>query len=101
MVLRELIYEGVAARRIPWKALRMANQKYRQIFEKLQKDITSGYYKPGQRLPSEAELVRRFKASRMTVFRAMRELQSLSLITRRVGSGTFVSQHSSNGRRVF
>ncbi len=79
----------------------MANQKYRQIFERLQKDISSGYYKPGKRLPSEAELVRRFKASRMTVFRAMRELQALGLITRRVGSGTFVSQHSTNGSRVF
>jgi GntR family transcriptional regulator, arabinose operon transcriptional repressor len=79
----------------------MANQKYRQIFERLQKDISSGYYKPGKRLPSEAELVRRFKASRMTVFRAMRELQSLGLITRRVGSGTFVSQHSNNSSRVF
>ena len=55
----------------------MANHKYRQIFEKLQEDISSGRYKPGKRLPSEAELVRRFGASRMTVFRAMRELQSL------------------------
>jgi GntR family transcriptional regulator of arabinose operon len=79
----------------------MAILKYRQIFERLQKDISSGYYKPGKRLPSEAELVRRFKASRMTVFRAMRELQSLGLITRRVGSGTFVSSNSSNGSRVF
>ena len=79
----------------------MANPKYRQIFEKLQKDISSGYYMPGKRLPSETELVRRFKASRMTVLRAMRELQSLGLITRRVGSGTFVSVNSSNGSRVF
>src|SRR6185437_10821477 len=53
----------------------MANHKYRQIFDKLQEDISSGHYKPGQRLPSEAELVRRFGASRMTVFRAMREAQ--------------------------
>jgi GntR family transcriptional regulator, arabinose operon transcriptional repressor len=79
----------------------MANQKYRQIFERLQKDISSGYYKPGKRLPSETELVRRFKVSRMTVFRAMRELQSLGLITRRVGSGTFVSANSSNTSLVF
>jgi len=55
----------------------MANHKYRQILEKLQDDISSGRYKPGKRLPSEAELVRRFGASRMTVFRAMHELQAL------------------------
>src|ERR1700751_5669859 len=79
----------------------MANHKYRQIFEKLQEDISSGHYKPGKRLPSEADLVRRFGASRMTVFRAMRELQSLGLVTRRVGSGTFVSSNSNSGSHVF
>ena len=62
-----------------------------RFLSKLQEDISSGHYKPGKRLPSEAELVRRFGASRMTVFRAMRELQSLGIVTRRVGSGTFVS----------
>lgn len=81
----------------------MAHEKYRQIFEKLQEDISSGVYKPGKRLPSEAELVRRFKASRMTVFRAMRELQALGLVIRRVGSGTYVSTNStsSSGSHVF
>jgi GntR family transcriptional regulator of arabinose operon len=79
----------------------MAKYKYREIFEKLQEGISSGHYKPGKRLPSEAELVRRFGASRMTVFRAMRELQSLGLITRRVGSGTFVSTNSNTGSHVF
>ena len=79
----------------------MPNHKYRQILEKLQDDIASGRYKPGKRLPSEAELVRRFGASRMTVFRAMHELQSLGFVTRRVGSGTFVSQISTSGSHVF
>lgn len=79
----------------------MANHKYRQILEKLQDDIASGRYKPGKRLPSEAELVRRFGASRMTVFRAMHELQSMGLVTRRVGSGTFVSSNANTGSHVF
>ncbi len=79
----------------------MANHKYRQILEKLQDDIASGHYKPGKRLPSEAELVRRFGASRMTVFRAMHELQSLGLVTRRVGSGTFVSSNANTGSHLF
>jgi GntR family transcriptional regulator, arabinose operon transcriptional repressor len=79
----------------------MASHKYRQILEKLQDDISSGRYKPGKRLPSEAELVRRFGACRMTVFRAMRELQSLGLVTRRVGSGTFVSPRPNTGSHVF
>jgi len=79
----------------------MSNHKYRQIFEKLQDDICSGHYKPGGRLPSESELVRRFGVSRMTVFHAMRELQTLGLIVRRVGSGTFVSSNAHSGSHIF
>src|ERR1700722_16148982 len=79
----------------------MPTYKYRQILEKLQSEIASGRHKPGKRLPSEAELVRRFGASRMTVFRAMHELQSLGLVTRRVGSGTYVSLNSQKGSHVF
>src|SRR5437660_12051383 len=79
----------------------MATHKYRQILEKLQDEIAAGRYKPGKRLPSEAELVRRFGASRMTVFRAMHELQSLGIVTRRVGSGTYVSPKSIGGSHLF
>jgi DNA-binding LacI/PurR family transcriptional regulator len=79
----------------------MPTHKYRQILEKLQNEISSGRYRPGKRLPSETELVRRFGASRMTVFRAMHELQALGLVTRRVGSGTYVSSNSRTGSHVF
>jgi GntR family transcriptional regulator of arabinose operon len=79
----------------------MANHKYREILEKIQEDISLGKYKPGQRLPSETELVRRYGASRMTVFRAMHELQTLGVVVRRVGSGTFVSQAVNTGSHVF
>lgn len=79
----------------------MASHKYRDIFEKLREDIRTGRYAAGQRLPSEAELVRRYGVSRMTVFRAMRELQTLGVIDRRVGSGTFVSQRSTSESYLF
>ena len=79
----------------------MANQKYTDILEKVQEDIRSGRYSPGQRLPSETELVRRYGASRMTVFRAMHELQTMGLVVRRVGSGTFVAQSSKSKSHVF
>jgi GntR family transcriptional regulator of arabinose operon len=91
------VSHGLAQRR----ETTMAHHKYRQILEKLQEDIASGRYKPGKRLPSEAELVRRFGASRMTVFRAMHELQSLGQVTRRVGSGTYVSTSSNTGSHLF
>jgi GntR family transcriptional regulator of arabinose operon len=68
--------------------------KYRQVFDALQQQITGGRMRAGDRLPSEAELVRRFGASRITVGRALRDLQAAGLIERRAGSGTFVRARS-------
>lgn len=79
----------------------MTTHKYRDILEKIQGDIRSGRYSAGQRLPSETDLVRRYGASRMTVFRAMRELQTMGLVVRRVGSGTYVAQPSNSRSHVF
>ena len=79
----------------------MPNPKYRVIFEALHEEILSRRYKPGGRLPSEAELVRRFSVSRMTVLKAIKELQSLGLVNRRVGSGTYVAAHPASGSHVF
>src|SRR2546425_911960 len=45
--------------------------KYRQVFERLSRDILAGKYKAGQKLPSEAALVRQFGTSRITVGRAV------------------------------
>lgn len=72
--------------------------KYRALFESLKADILSGRYKPGQKLPSEAALVNRSGASRITVTRAIRELQNLELVDRVAGSGTYVRDTQATGR---
>ena len=64
--------------------------KHRQVYEALVNQITGGRMRAGARLPSEADLVRRFGASRITVGRALRDLQTAGLVERRAGSGTFV-----------
>jgi DNA-binding LacI/PurR family transcriptional regulator len=64
--------------------------KYEQIQRELLAEIVAGRFGPSNRMPSEAQLVRRFKASRPTVGRALRGLQDQGLIDRRVGSGTYV-----------
>jgi DNA-binding LacI/PurR family transcriptional regulator len=69
--------------------------KYQQILDDLKESIGSGKYEVGQRLPSENELVKKFGTSRVTVNRALRELQITGLIERRAGSGSFVSPNSS------
>src|SRR5688572_16926787 len=68
--------------------------KYRQVFDVLRRDIRTGRLKGGDRLPSEAELERQFGASRITVGRAVRDLQSSGLVERRPGAGSFVKDRS-------
>ncbi len=66
--------------------------RYRQIMQSLEADINAGRFRAGQKLPSEAALVKKFDTSRITVGRALRELQSQGLIERRAGSGSFVRE---------
>jgi GntR family transcriptional regulator, histidine utilization repressor len=54
--------------------------------------IHSGRWKPGRRVPSENEIVRQFRISRMTAHRAMRELTSDGYLERLPGVGTFVRE---------
>lgn len=75
--------------------------KYQQIYEALRTAITSGVYQNGNRLPSEAELVKRFGASRLTVARALKELQLAGLVYRRAGSGTYVKLAEKAQSHVF
>jgi GntR family transcriptional regulator, arabinose operon transcriptional repressor len=66
--------------------------KYQKVYEALQREIHSGRWKEGDRLPSEVELVRTFGASRITVGRAVLDLQRAGLVERRAGSGTYVKR---------
>jgi hypothetical protein len=49
--------------------------KYQQLFDAIEQGVSSGRYLPGQKLPSEAALEAEFGISRITVVRALRELQ--------------------------
>jgi GntR family transcriptional regulator, arabinose operon transcriptional repressor len=64
--------------------------KYWRIFEHLLSSIKSGQLKAGDRLPSEVELGKLFDASRITVAKAVLDLQRMGLVTRRRGAGTRV-----------
>jgi GntR family transcriptional regulator len=64
---------------------------YIQIKELLQKQIESGQYTVGSRLPSERELARRHDVSRMTARQALRALVQEGVTYSRIGKGTFVS----------
>jgi GntR family transcriptional regulator, arabinose operon transcriptional repressor len=64
--------------------------KHRLICETIKSDILNGTYPPGAKIPPETKLTQRFKASRMTVNRAIKELQMAGYVRRTRGSGTYV-----------
>jgi len=72
--------------------------KYQEVLDSLTADIVSGRFKPGQKLPSEAGLVNKFGTSRITVGRAVRELQLRGLVDRVAGSGTYVRARAAEDR---
>jgi GntR family histidine utilization transcriptional repressor len=65
---------------------------YRTIKETIVAGIKAGDFKPGDRVASENELVHRFRVSRMTANRALRELAHEGIVTRVRGVGSFVSE---------
>jgi GntR family transcriptional regulator of arabinose operon len=75
--------------------------KYRQIYEDLHSAIGTGSFQPGERLPSEAELGERYNTSRITVAKALKELQLQGLVSRRAGSGTHVLAPAASSSHVF
>lgn len=79
----------------PVARVRPPASKHEEVFTTLLREIESGRWREGERLPSEALLVQRFGHSRITVGRALRDLQTAGVITRRAGSGSFVSRQSS------
>jgi len=78
-----------------------ARPKYLQIVESLRSAIAAGQYRSGGRMPSEAELVRRFGVSRMTAVKAVQQLQQEGLLVRRAGSGTYVAEVINRQKPVF
>ncbi len=73
-------------------ALPRAAAPYSRVKEYLKAGLAAGRWRPGELMPSEAELVARFGVSRMTVNRALRELAAGGLVERVQGVGTFAAQ---------
>ena len=64
---------------------------YAKVKQHLKDGLATGRWAPGSLMPSEAELVAEFCVSRMTVNRALRELQAEGLVQRCQGVGTFAA----------
>ena len=66
---------------------------YQQIKAAIVQGIESGEWAPGQMIPSEMDLARRFAVSQGTVRKAVEALAAENLLARRQGKGTYVSSH--------
>ncbi|MCI8559591.1 MAG: GntR family transcriptional regulator [Dorea sp.] len=65
---------------------------YLQLKNKIRRDIRMGTLKPGDKLPSEAQLQKTYNMSRVTVRNAMEELSIEGYIIKVQGKGSFVAQ---------
>ena len=67
---------------------------YYQLKSYIQNQISSGAWKPGGQIPSEAELCQEFQISRTTIRQAIGELVTQGKLKRTQGRGTFVAQYN-------
>ncbi|MDR3587916.1 MAG: FadR/GntR family transcriptional regulator [Desulfosporosinus sp.] len=65
---------------------------YEQIVDQIGQLVAEGQLKPGDRLPSERELVERFQVSRASIREAISALEVMGLIEVRSGEGTYIRQ---------
>ena len=64
----------------------------------LRRAIETGAYAEGDQLPPERQLATSFGAARSTVRRALDQLERAGLVSRRLGSGTYVMATAVSGR---
>jgi GntR family histidine utilization transcriptional repressor len=65
--------------------------RYLQVKRHILDNIGSGKWRAASRVPSENEIVKSFKVSRMTANRALRELRDEGVLVRIAGVGSFVA----------
>ena len=75
------------------------SSKYEKVFKNIENRIQNGIWDTGMLMPTENELCSLFDVSRITVRRALAELEKLGLVVRIQGKGSFVGKrrfHSTN-----
>ena len=65
--------------------------KYVQIMDQIVGDIRAGVYAPGDRLPTEKSLMKRYGVSRIVASTALSNLATKGIIVRSQGKGSFVA----------
>lgn len=66
--------------------------KYQAVIDDIVEGIESGAYPPYSQLPSTTQLCDKYGVSKITIKKAMDQLESMGYISRRRGSGSFVKK---------
>ena len=67
-----------------------ATPLYEQLMNEVERKIREGYYKPGDKIATEAEMAKEFGVSLITVRKAVSLLMEKGLVIKKQGKGTFV-----------
>ena len=70
------------------------NPLYIQVKKNITESLVSAEWSPGQSIPSEIELSKKYSVSQGTVRKAIDDLVADKILIRRQGKGTFVSTHN-------
>ncbi len=73
---------------------------YQFIINSIIEKIASGEFEEGGKLPSESQLMKEFSTSRITVTRALKELELTGIIYREKGRGSFVAPKEDKQNKV-
>lgn len=76
---------------MPWN-LDSDRPIFLQIIEKIQTDIISGVYRPGDKLPSVRELAQEASVNPNTMQKALSELERTGLVYSQRTSGRFITE---------
>src|ERR1700704_1630597 len=74
---------------------------YLQLKALLLESLAAGEWHPGEAIPSEAELAKRFGVSQGTARKAIDAMAGDNLVVRRQGKGTFVATHTEEKASLF
>lgn len=72
---------------------------YEEVAKQIQQAIVEEHFKPGDKLPSQKELIEQFQVSSFTIMGALRLLEQSGLVHTKLGTsgGTFVSELNTAG----
>lgn len=95
MLKKQTAQSGTQTVRQPRRKMKIARVSVvDQVCAAIKQDIADGIWKPGDKIPSEAEFAETFGVNRLSVRMALQKLNTLGIIETRVGEGSFVCDFS-------